>query len=97
MGLTSYFDGKSNNGRSQEQGILRMIAAGYSDDTGFEKIDRMIADIMAFNLPGEEPDVPQPCDHPKDTARVWRLLRAERPHCGARTRPRHTLQAASTL
>jgi hypothetical protein len=70
----------------KNRGMLRMIAAQYSDDTGFEAIDRMIAEMMAFRLPGEEPDGPQPTNPTKAAARVWRLPRAERPRCGAQTR-----------
>jgi hypothetical protein len=70
----------------KNRGMLRMIAAGYSDDTGLEAIDRMIAEMMAFRLPGEEVDVLQPGDRSKVTARVWRLPRGEQPRCGARTR-----------
>jgi hypothetical protein len=70
----------------KNRGMLRMIAARQSDDASFEAIDGMISEMLAFRLPGEEPDVPQPGDHSKDTARVWRLPRAERPHCGASTR-----------
>ena len=65
-----------------------MIApnAASEDSAAFEEIDKLIEEMMVFRLPGEEPEAPSVIPNDKATGREWRLPRAERPRCGARTR-----------
>jgi len=70
----------------KNKGMLCMISARYADGAGFEQIDKMIAEMMAFRLPDGEPDASQAASRTKETARGSRLPKAERPRCGARTR-----------
>ncbi len=72
----------------KNRGMLRMIAAnGASEDSAaFEAIDKLIEEMMDFRLPGEMPAQVSVIQNSKVTGREWRLPRAERPRCGARTR-----------
>jgi hypothetical protein len=67
----------------KNRGMLRMLAAMAVDGAGFEAIDKMIDDLMAFRLPGEAAD---DASGAKAAEKAWRLPRAERPRCGANTR-----------
>ncbi len=70
----------------KNRGTLRIIATNMADSAGFEEIDRMIAEMMACRLPGEEPDGPPTRGNTTVAARPRRLTRVERPRCGAKTR-----------
>ena len=65
-----------------------MIApnAASEDSAAFEAIDKLIEEMMDFRLPGEVPAQVSVIQNSKVTGREWRLPRAERPRCGARTR-----------
>jgi hypothetical protein len=89
--VLGYYFGKLQNqamaGR-KNRGMLRTIAANAAskDSAAFEAIDKLIEEMMDFRLPGEVPAQVSVIQNSKVTGREWRLPRAERPRCGARTR-----------
>jgi hypothetical protein len=69
----------------KNQGLFRLTAAKAAGGACFTEIDKMIEEVMAFRLPGEDADSDSSRNR-ETAAMAWRLPRAERPRCCARTR-----------
>jgi hypothetical protein len=71
----------------KNQGLFRLTAAKAAGGACFIEIDKMIEEVMALGLPGEDADLDSGRNH-ETAAMAWRLPRAERPRCRAETRTR---------
>jgi hypothetical protein len=75
----------------KNQGLFRLTAAKAAGGACFTEIDKMIEEVMAFRLPGEDADLDSGRNR-ETAAMAWRLPRAERPRCCAETRTRSSCQ-----
>ncbi len=81
MGFYFFRYANSKMAGRKNRGMLRMVLARSSEP--HSDLDKIIDQILAFRLPGEEPEV-------KEASPVaiqgWRLPKAQRLRCGAKTR-----------